>query len=134
MLKISLFLRRWGLALLMMAAIFGFSSIPSSGMPDFGLLDLIVKKGGHALGYGLLALAYLYGLKGDEKNIVPRWLFAAWVMAVLFSTTDEFHQSFVPGRHPAATDVLIDSLGAAAALAIAYLYYKQKRPAPQADR
>jgi hypothetical protein len=54
--KLTSFLWRWGAALLMMAAIFGFSSIPSAEMPDFGLLDTLVKKGGHALGYGLLAL------------------------------------------------------------------------------
>ena len=106
----------------MMAVIFGFSSIPSKEMPNFGLLDYLVKKGGHALGYGLLALAYLYGLKGEAKNIVSQLLFMAWSMAALFSATDEFHQSFVPGRYPAVTDVLIDSLGAAVALFFAYLY------------
>jgi len=131
--KVSLMLQYWGLAVLMMTAIFGFSSIPSNEMPNFGLLDLIVKKGGHALGYGLLALSYLHGLKGNSGEIVPRWLYMAWGIAVLFSTTDEFHQSFVPGRHPAVTDVLIDSVGAATALFLADWYYKQKRPAAQAD-
>jgi hypothetical protein len=126
---ISSFLRRWGLALLMMAAIFGFSSIPSVDMPSFGLLDFLVKKGGHALGYGILALCYLRGLKGDSKDVYLRWFYVAWVMATLYSATDEFHQSFVPGRYPAVTDVLIDSLGAAAALILAGRYFKQKRPA-----
>jgi hypothetical protein len=129
--KFTSFLQRWGLALLMMAAIFGFSSIPSAEMPNFGLLDFIVKKGGHALGYGLLALAYLRGLKGNTSVVYSRWLFTAWVMAALFSATDELHQSFVPGRHPAVTDVLIDSLGAAVAMVLAGRYYKQKRPAMQ---
>jgi VanZ family protein len=129
--KITSFLWRWGLALLMMAAIFGFSSVPSAEMPNFGLLDFIVKKGGHALGYGLLALSYLRGLKGDSKNVDSRWLFAAWVMATLYSATDEFHQSFVPGRHPVVTDVLIDSLGAAVTLILADRYYK--RPAIRTD-
>ena len=85
-------------------------------MPNFGLVDFLVKKGGHALGYGLLALAYLRGLKGESSEIVSRQLFIAWVLATLYSATDEFHQSFVPGRHPAVTDVMIDSVGAAIAL------------------
>jgi len=109
----------------MMAAIFGLSSIPSADMPKFGLLDTIVKKGGHALGYGLLALSFLRGLKSDRTDISSRWLYAAWLMATLYSATDEFHQSFVPGRHPAATDMLIDSLGAALSLFIATSYYKR---------
>ena len=129
--KITSFLWRWGLALLMMAAIFGFSSIPSVDMPSFGLLDFLVKKGGHALGYGLLALCYLHGLKGDSKVIYLRWIAIAWALAVLYSASDEFHQSFVPGRYPSMTDVLIDSLGAAIAMILADKYNKQKRPVMQ---
>jgi len=124
--KTSSFLWRWGPAVLMMAVIFGFSSIPSSEMPNFDAFDYIVKKGGHAFGYGLLGLSYLRGLKGKSEDVANRWLLIAWAMAVIFSTTDEFHQSFVPGRHPAATDVMIDAFGAALALFIANRYYKQK--------
>ena len=109
-----------------MAVIFGFSSIPSEEMPNFGLLDFIVKKGGHALGYGLLGLSYLRGLKGNNKVIYMRWFYTAWMIAALYSATDEFHQFFVPGRHPAVTDVLIDAFGAALALFLASRYYKQK--------
>lgn len=98
-------------------------------MPNFGLLDILMKKGGHALGYGLLALSYLRGLKGNDNDVNLRWLFAAWLMSTLYSTTDEVHQAFVPGRHPDVTDVLIDSFGAAGALILAGRYYKQKRPA-----
>jgi VanZ family protein len=39
------------------------------------------------------------------------WL--AWLFAVLYAATDEFHQSFTPGRHASFEDVLIyDNLGA----------------------
>lgn len=110
----------------MMAIIFVFSSIPSSELPNFDAIDYIVKKGGHAFGYGLLGLSYLRGLKGESEDVAKRWYFLAWTMTVLFSTTDEFHQSFVPGRHPAATDILIDAFGAALALFIANRYFKQK--------
>jgi VanZ family protein len=41
------------------------------------------------------------------------------LIAVIYAATDEFHQSFSPGRHPRATDVLIDSLGAAIGAALA---------------
>ncbi len=111
----------------MMIVIFGFSSVPSSEMPNFGILDFIVKKGGHALGYGLLALSYLRGLKGERQGFQFRWFFAAWVMAILYSATDEVHQSFVPGRHPSAFDVLIDAVGAAAALIVHRKLLRVKR-------
>ncbi len=114
--KTTSFLWRWGPALLMMAVIFAFSSVPSSEMPNFDWADRIVKKGGHALGYGLLALSYWRGLKGESKHVNSRWFYIAWVMAILYSATDEFHQSFVAGRHPAVTDVMIDAFGAATML------------------
>ena len=109
-----------------MAIIFVFSSLPSTELPDFNWADLIVKKGGHALGYGLLAFAYLRGLKGESNQISPCQLLGAWLMAVIYSATDEFHQSFTPGRHPAVTDVLIDAIGAAIALILVARYYQQK--------
>ena len=92
----------------MMAAIFAFSSRTSNELPNFGSWDYFVKKSAHGLGYGLLALTYWRGL-GNRRNL--HW--AAWLMALAYSATDEFHQSFVPGRHPSVTDVLVfDNLGA----------------------
>jgi hypothetical protein len=129
MAMIFTFLRRWGLALIIMAAIFGFSSVPSTEMPDFGLADLLVKKGGHALGFGLLALSYLRGLNGgDGSRTGLHWYLIAWIMATLYSAMDELHQSIVPGRYPAVADVLVDAFGAAVALMLANRYYKQVRP------
>lgn len=67
-----------------------------------------MKKGGHALGYGLLALAYWRGL-GLERG--KKWF--AWGLAICYAITDEIHQMFVPGRHPSMLDVLLfDNLGA----------------------
>ena len=106
--KINKSILHWLPAIAVMAVIFGFSSIPSREIPNFGLWDLIVKKGAHMLGYGLLALAYWYGLRFNKRSW---WL--ALLLAVLYAITDEFHQSFVPGRHPSWVDALIiDGSGA----------------------
>ena len=112
-------LRKWGPSLFVMLVIFAFSSIPSKEMPNFSWADLIVKKGGHMLGYALLALSYAYGFRSDQK----RW-WLPWLLAILFSITDEFHQSFVPGRHPSVVDVGIDSTGAGLALLVVYGWLK----------
>ena len=93
----------------MMAIIFMFSSHPSAELPNFGDWDYFVKKGGHALGYGLLTLAYWrgLGLEHSKKKL-------AWAMAICYALTDEIHQAFAPGRHPSLVDVLFfDNLGAA---------------------
>ena len=109
---------RWLPPIAVMGVIFGFSSIPSQEMPSFGLWDLVVKKGSHMLGYGLLALAYWYGLRFNKR----RWWLALF-LAVLYALTDEFHQSFVPGRHPSWVDALVfDGGGAVIAMGLANLW------------
>jgi VanZ family protein len=112
---------RWLPAIVGMAVIFGFSSIPSREMPDFGLWDVIVKKGAHMLGYGLLALAYWNALRFNKRSW---WL--ALLLAVLYAITDEFHQSFVPGRHPSWVDALIIDGGGAALMLFAVSLYRNK--------
>jgi VanZ family protein len=99
---------RWFPAMVVMAVIYGFSSIPGKEIPHFGLLDLIVKKGGHMLGYGLLGMTWWYGLNFNPK----RW-WLAFLLTELYALLDEFHQSFVPGRHASLVDALIiDGCGA----------------------
>ena len=112
---------RWLPALVVMATIFGFSSIPSSNMPDFGPTDLFVKKGGHMLGYGLLAFAYWYGLRFEKRSW---WL--ALLLAVVYALSDEFHQSFVPGRHPSWVDALVID-GSGASIALALVYWRRRK-------
>lgn len=90
-----------------MLTIFAFSSIPSDSMPSFSWADLLIKKGAHMLGYGMLALAYLYALQCD----LSKWK-TAWFLAFLYAISDEFHQSFVMGRQASMIDVAIDSTGA----------------------
>lgn len=108
---------RWGPAVIVMVAIFLFSSIPSTGLPTFGTYDLIAKKGGHMLGYALLAAAYLHGFgRGDPGSYRN-----AFLLAVLYAVGDEIHQSFVPGRGPWVVDIGIDGIGAAIGLAAAGL-------------
>ncbi len=68
-------------------------------------------------GYGLLALADWRGV-GFERG--KKWL--AWGLAICYAITDEFHQSFVPGRHPSFFDVLVfDNLGAILGLLVGEL-------------
>lgn len=69
-----------------------------------------IRKLAHMAEYFALAIAvafplYVYGLRG-----ILLMLFAG-AFCVAFSCGDEYHQSFVAGRGPAARDVLIDSIG-----------------------
>jgi len=108
---------RWVPALILMIVIFAFSSRSRNELPDFGGWDYFVKKSAHGIGYGLLALAYLRALPNRNYKL-------AWFLAVLYSLTDEFHQSFVPGRRASLIDVFVfDNLGAIIALFLHYRFF-----------
>jgi VanZ family protein len=99
-----------------MLVIFAFSSQPGDNLPDFVNWDYFIKKMGHMIGYGLLALSFFHFFKYDKKRY---WL--VWLLAIKFATSDEFHQSFVSGRHASVFDVLVfDNFGAVFAL---WLYF-----------
>jgi hypothetical protein len=104
-------LARWLPALLVMVFIFAASSVPKAEVPDFGGYDWPVKKLGHLVIYGLLGIAWLWGLAPGRR---PSWREAALavLLAALYGATDEVHQRFVPGRGAAVLDVGIDALGA----------------------
>ncbi|MBM4422040.1 MAG: VanZ family protein [Chloroflexi bacterium] len=108
---------RWGPALAIMIAIFIASSQPSDDLPNFGLWDLLAKKGGHMIGYGLLAAAMLRGARGSAPlaRAHVAWAFA---LTVLYAMSDEHHQSFVAGRGASAWDVGVDAAGAMLGLAV----------------
>jgi hypothetical protein len=105
----------WGPVVLQMLLIFIASSIPNLGGLPGGMSD----KSGHALGYGILGAVLLRALAGGRLDgITWRRAGAALLLAVLYGISDEFHQSFVPGRSPDRLDVLADTLGAAVTIAL----------------
>ena len=116
---------RWLPALLTMAAIFLFSSLPASRIPFFGEWDLLIKKGGHVTGYALLGVSYFFAL--PPRLSASYRALTALLMAVLFALSDEFHQSFVDGRTSTLRDVMIDALGATAALLGAVVHSSNSR-------
>jgi VanZ family protein len=116
---------RWIPAGLMMALIFFISSRTSSQLPYFGEIDVLIKKGGHAIGYAMLALAYFTAL--PPRLSIGYRIVMAFFMTILFALSDEFHQSFVEGRTSSLRDVVIDSLGAITALTFGGLYSSNSR-------
>jgi len=99
-----------------MAVIFVASATPGEDLPNAGRFDLLLKKGGHFLGYALLGVACLRGLAW-RRGAAIRDVGMAILMCLLYAASDEFHQGFTPGRTPAMSDVLLDTVGAAAGAA-----------------
>lgn len=103
---------RWAAVIAWMGLIFFLSG--QSRLPDLaGGWPEIQDIAGHLLAYGVLALLWRWALVGAGMGWPGRW---AFVLTVLYGLSDEFHQSFVPGRHPDLFDILTDAAGAASAL------------------
>ena len=99
----------WIPVVLWAAVIFTLSSVPDLGT-GLGTWDLVLRKIAHAAEYALLG-ALLYR--------AVRRPAAALTLASAFAVTDEFHQTFVAGRHGSPVDWLIDTAGAAIGVALA---------------
>jgi VanZ family protein len=96
------------------ALIFVLSATPNLRFVSDPGLDFVVRKLGHMGVFGILALLLWRALAGTTAWRRPwAWAFA---LTVLYAASDEFHQGFVAGRHPSATDVGIDAAGALIAL------------------
>jgi VanZ family protein len=115
-------LARWLAVAGWMALIFFLSSQPQLPSPPDPLIDLLFKKGAHFSVYATLAVLF-------HRALPPgRWVWAlAWLLTALYAGSDEWHQSFVPGRHPHITDVVIDLCGAAFGLLMLWLIHRRKR-------
>ena len=95
---------RWSVVGLYAAGIFYLSHQPQLPMPPGG------DKTAHLVVYAVLAftVAWAWGPRGSHLS---RGASAA-VLATLYGLSDEWHQSFVPGRTASAADIMADAVGA----------------------
>ncbi len=101
-----------------------FDLLDSSGL---GKLNFIVRKCAHISEYAILTLILVRALQFGAKQLRPKSIVVALVVSFLFACTDEWHQSFVPGRTPAIRDVFIDSVGATLVTIGVIVWYALKR-------
>jgi VanZ family protein len=97
-----------------MALIFAVSGTPADRIPKVGVWDQLVKKGGHMLAYALLTILWLRPL--ERRSPARRAAFLACGISLLYAISDEYHQTFVPGRNGNGVDVMIDGVGILGAL------------------
>ena len=77
----------------------------------------------HAIVFGILAFLLVCSLAPPHARTWRRvWLVTLAV--ALYGLTDEYHQSFVPGREASMYDALADALGG---LAVAVSFYWRDR-------
>lgn len=101
----------WVPPFLWAVVIFTFSSMQVGSSSEFYWKDFLVKKTAHIIEYGIFA-TLIYRALVNSKVSKPKAMWYSVLVALFYGMTDEFHQSFTPGRGPAVRDVIIDTLGA----------------------
>lgn len=119
-----------------MALIFWFSSMPGNEVaraadplfkhaPTLKLVKPVQipwLKVGHFIGYAGLGASMLYVIGPGKRSAVMYTI----SVTILYAFTDEFHQTFTPGRHAGFNDVLID-VGAACVAILLYEIIRRLR-------
>jgi VanZ family protein len=133
---------RWWPALLWAVVISGFSTgaftaqntgriiipvlrwlFPHAAPQTIVWMHFVIRKCGHLTEYFILSLLILRGIRAGRSGWRWTWVLATILLISAYASLDEFHQSFVPGRTAAVTDVMIDTAGGAAAQVLAALLF-----------
>ena len=90
-----------------------------------------VRKAAHMTEFAVLAWLAWRALRRPVRQDLRPWsMRCAWGalgLAVLYATTDELHQTFVPNRTGSIIDVAIDATGAALGLLAVWMVFRWRR-------
>lgn len=73
-------------------------------------IESVIRKIAHFSIYTLVGFL-LMSLMGTYKIKEINQIGTSLIIGVIYASTDEIHQAFIPGRGPQITDVILDSLG-----------------------
>ena len=104
----------WGPFVAALAAVFWLSSL--SQVPG---AHYVWDKLLHAVGYCAVSLLALRAFHGGLDGPRPKRTLAAFAVMLVWFISDEWHQSFVPGRDAEALDVVADVVGFGLAVVVA---------------
>jgi VanZ family protein len=89
---------------------------------DREILHFILRKGAHFTAYFILGALLMIALANNNSDM-RKVFYQGLLIAMIYAITDEFHQTFIPGRAGQVQDVLIDTAGAATALTLGRFHF-----------
>lgn len=87
-------------------------------------VSLIIRKCAHVSEFFILGVLVINLI--SKYNVKYSYLIS-FIVCVLYASSDEFHQLFVPGRSGQVADVLIDMIGTIFSLLVMYLFNKFRK-------
>ena len=95
--------------------IFFLSSQPDETFEKLGLQGQLLSIGGHLVVYFVLMVLLVVALRFSSDLSSRQITIVAFLIVALYGLSDEYHQSFVPGRTATIDDWIVDLVGAAIA-------------------
>jgi len=83
------------------------------------LVSHIVRKCAHFSAYASLGFCTSFAV--GKRKLFSFGSLISWGICILYACSDEYHQSFVPGRSCELRDVIIDSSGALTGLLVSMI-------------
>jgi VanZ family protein len=101
---------------------------PNISEEQLTLAHFITRKVAHFAEYAILAWLAARAFTTSSRQALRRqWFLISLLLVIIYSLSDEYHQSFVPSRTGSIYDSLIDISGGLTALLIYALWRKRAR-------
>lgn len=91
--------------------IFAFSSLEVNKSTQFYWQDFIIKKTAHVVEYAVLFILLYRAFLNTTSFNKKQAAILSFALVLFYGISDEYHQSFTPGREPKLRDVGFDALG-----------------------
>lgn len=101
--------------------------LPRATPETLSAIHHVIRKCGHVTEYFVFSLLVLKGLRAGGREFGLSLAVIAVLIVAAYAALDEYHQSFVPGRGAAVSDVLLDTAGGAAAQLVMAIFVRLKR-------
>ncbi len=86
-----------------------FGDMPTNAVKK---INYVIRKFAHIAEYAILVYLWFRSLWTKSGRFIPcvRW---SMLLSILYAMSDEWHQTFVPGREGTVIDVVLDATGVA---------------------
>ncbi|WP_100010399.1 VanZ family protein [Lentibacillus sediminis] len=101
-------------------------SVAAQGVAGF--LEFFIRKGAHVGVFFVLCCFFFLALRKTTSFHMRTSLVISFFGTVAYAITDEIHQGFTPNRTPYVGDIILDSVGAIAAVGCLWLFQRWKTP------
>ncbi|MBI4746766.1 MAG: VanZ family protein [Deltaproteobacteria bacterium] len=91
----------------------------------FDFIHYLVRKSSHVIEYAVLCGLWYRAVKPGLRGWSRKAAISACALPIIYAALDEFHQAFTSNREGRPLDVMIDSAGVLAAIAIIWFYNKR---------